>query len=152
AFGFSSTGYLSSDGLAKHLITDELIQAPVEREQIDSGPGESLDCVVQGMFLLRRGGVPIVAAIRPPRGYTSDLPVLEVLAATRETARESLSALLEEAQKGSVYKGRTLSLEHSQSWREGPSIRFHEVRPTRREDIVLPDELISVVERNVLGM
>ena len=60
--------------------------------------------------------------------------------------------MLDEAQRTSVYKGRTLSLESSGSWREGVSILFHDVRPTVREDIVLPEELIRVVERNVLGM
>ncbi|MCI0458018.1 MAG: AAA family ATPase [Gemmataceae bacterium] len=150
-FGYSSAGYFGDDGLAKYLITDELIQAPVERAQLDSGPGETLDCVFRGLFLLRREAGPVVVAFRPPR-FSSELPVLEVIAPTREAARGTLTALLNEAQQSSVYKGRTLSLDQSEAWRGGVSIRFHEVRPTSREDIVLPDELIRVVERNVLGM
>src|SRR5262249_15772298 len=62
------------------------------------------------------------------------------------------TAVLEEAQKTSVYRGRALTLEQFGSWPGGVSIRFQEVRPTSREEIVLPDELIRVVERNVLGM
>jgi SpoVK/Ycf46/Vps4 family AAA+-type ATPase len=150
-FGYTVTGYFSDGALAKYLITNELVQAPVERTQLDSGPGESLDCVLRGLFLFRRHGVPVVVAFRPPR-FSSELPVLEVIAATREAARETLSAVLDEAQQNSVYKGQTISVERSESWREGMSIRFREVRPTNREDIVLPDELIEVVERNVLGM
>jgi SpoVK/Ycf46/Vps4 family AAA+-type ATPase len=151
AFGFATSGYFGDDGLARYLITDELIQAPVERAQLDSGPDETLDCVHRGLFLLHREKAPVVVAFRPPR-FTSDLPVLEVIAPTREAARATLTAVLEEAQRGSVYKGRTISLDPPNSWREGVSIRFHQVRPTPREDIVLPDELIQVVERNVLGM
>src|SRR5262245_60032283 len=46
--GFSATGYLRDGGLVKHLITDELIQAPLERTQLESGPNETLDCVTRG--------------------------------------------------------------------------------------------------------
>ena len=53
AVGFSSTGYFTDDGLVKYLITDELIQAPVERIQVDSGPAETLDCVLRGLYLFR---------------------------------------------------------------------------------------------------
>jgi hypothetical protein len=151
AFGYSSTGYFTDDALMKYLITDELIQAPLEREQLESGPGEALDCVLRGLFLFHRDGVPAVVALRPAR-FTHELPVLEVIAPEREAARKTLSALLDEAQQGSVYKGRTLSVEVSGSWREGVLIRFQNVRPTERADIVLPEELIRVVERNVLGM
>ena len=89
SFGFSSSGYFSDDGLVKYLITDELIQAPIERVQLDSAPGETLDCVLRGLFLFRRAAVPVVLAFRPPR-ITSDLPILEVVAPTRETARDAV--------------------------------------------------------------
>ncbi|HYT88910.1 MAG TPA: AAA family ATPase, partial [Gemmataceae bacterium] len=152
AFGFSSAGYLGDEGLVKYLITDELIQAPLERTQLDSGPEETLDCVLRGLFLFHRDKVPVMVAFRPPR-YPGEVPVMEVIASTREAASGTLSAMLDEAQETSVYKGRTLSLEQSvDAWRAGVSIRFHEIRPTRREDIVLPDELIRLIERNVLGM
>jgi hypothetical protein len=150
-FGYTGTGYFGDDGLVRHLITDQLIRSPVERTQIDCGPGERLDCVVRGLFLLHHGGEPAVIAFQPPR-ITRELPAVEVIAATREVARDTLSALLDEAQRGSLYKGRTLSLEGSGSWREKFSIRFHPLRPTTREQMVLPEELIRVVERNVLGM
>ncbi len=93
----------------------------------------------------------MVVAFRPPR-FSSDLPVLEVVAASREAARETLATILEEARRASVYKGRTVTLEQSGSWREGVTVRFHDIRPTDRDDIVLPEDLIRVVERNVLGM
>src|SRR5262249_53595290 len=69
-----------------------------------------------------------------------------------ETSKKTLSAILEQSQRDSVYKGRTLSIEQSQSWRGELTVQFHAIRPAVREDIVLPDEIIKVVERNVLGM
>src|SRR5262249_15477618 len=133
------------------LVTDELIQAPVERTQLESGPGETLDCVVRGLFLFYRDSIPVVAAFRPAR-FTHDLPTLEIIAPTRESARKTLSGILHESERSSVYKARTISVESSGGWRQEISIRFRALRPTAREEIVLPSDLIQVVERNVLGM
>src|SRR5262245_61580287 len=130
AIGFSSTGYFADDGLVKYLITDELIQAPVEREQLECAPGQMIDCLQRGMFLLRRGKVPVVVALRPGR-FSSDLPILDVVAGCREAARDTLQALLDEAQRGSVYRGRTIVLEADR--REAVSVRFQTLRPTERE-------------------
>jgi cell division protease FtsH len=150
AFGYTSEGFHSDDAVVRHLVTDTLIRAPVDRTQLDSGPGQTLDCVVRGLFLLRRGGSSTVLAFRPAR-LLFELPVMEVVAPTREAARETLTALLEEARRESAYKGRTLTLEAG-SRHEGFTIRFRALRPTTREQMVLPEELIRVVERNVLGM
>lgn len=150
-FGYSTKGYFSDDGLIAHLVTDELTQAPFERLRVESGPGEGVDCTLRGLYLVHRDGEPIVLAFRPPR-LTRELPVMEVFAATRETASRTLTALLEQAQRDSVYRGRTLSLEQSRGWGEGFTIRFHDLRSTAREQIVLPEELLVVVDRNVLGM
>jgi hypothetical protein len=150
-FGYSATGYLADDGLVKYLVNDELIQAPIERMQMESGPGEWLDCVLRGLYLLWHDKKPVIIGFRPAR-FHGELPVLEILAATRDQARATLTTLLDEAQRGNVYKGRTICLEATRSWSESAVIRFQELRETTREDIVLPDTLLQVVERNVLGM
>jgi cell division protease FtsH len=149
--GYSSTGYMSDDGLVKYLVTDELIKAPVERMELESGPGETLDCLLRGLYLLRRNGTPIVIGFRPAR-FTGELPVMDVVAPTRDAARDSLRAILDQAAADNAYKGRTISIETTGSWREGFTIRFQTLRPAGRDDIVLPDEIIEVIERNVLGM
>lgn len=149
--GYSSTGYSSDDGVSKHLMMDELIQAPVERVRIEPGGDLSWDCTRRGLFLLYRDKVPLVLAFSQGR-FSSDLPMLEVIAASREVARDTLAVLLREAQRDSVYRGRAISLEASGNWREEFSIRFQELRSTPRDQIVLSEEILQVVERNVLGM
>src|SRR5258708_443643 len=66
-YGYSGEGYFRDDELVKHLITDELIQAPVERAEKESGPDESLDCVQRGLFLLRHKDVPVIVILRRGR-------------------------------------------------------------------------------------
>ena len=151
AFGHAHAGYGPDDSIVRHLINDELRQSAVEREQLESGPDETLDCVRRGGYLLRHGGKPVVVFLRPAH-YSTDLPSLDVLAADRETAAGAMSALLTEANRENVYRGRAITLESSGSWREEYHIRFRPLRPTGRDDIVLPDRLIEAVERNVLGL
>jgi hypothetical protein len=149
-YGFAHAANQFDDSLVRGLVTDQLIQAPVERAQLDSGPEQRLDCVERGLFLLCRGGRNVVVAFRPARMHF-DLPVVEVLASTREVASEALAALLDEARRESAYKGRTLTLEAGNRL-QGFTIRFHPIRPVAREHMVLPEELIRVVERSALGM
>jgi hypothetical protein len=149
-YGYTTYASVFDDSLLRGLVTDQLIQAPVERTQLDSGPEQRLDCVERGLFLLRRGGRSTVVAFRPAR-LTFELPVVEVVASTREVARDTLTALLEEGRRESAYKGRTLTLQNG-TRHEGFTIRFHPLRPATRDQMVLPEELIRVVERSVLGM
>ena len=92
--GYSTTGFMADDGLMRHLVTDQLIQAPVERTQIDCGPGNHLDCLLRGLLLINRADHAVLIAFRPPR-ITRELPVVEVVAATRQIARETLADFAE---------------------------------------------------------
>jgi hypothetical protein len=146
--GYGCDRYWSDEEWLQKLIADELVRAPVERTEMDSAPGKSLDCVTRGAFLLRRPGGPVALVLRPGR-YSSDLPVLEAVAATRELARGTMTALRAESDSDSVYKGRSITVEGGDN---GLVLRFHDLRPTAREDVILPAELIEVIERNVLGL
>jgi hypothetical protein len=54
AFGHATTGYGSDDGILRHLINEELRLSAVEREQLDSGPDETLDCAGRSSLLSAR--------------------------------------------------------------------------------------------------
>src|SRR5262245_10151978 len=97
-FGHATTGYSSDDSIVRHLINGELRLCAVEREQFESGPDETLDCVRRGGYLLCHEGKPVVVFVRPPH-YATDLPMLDVLAADRSTAAGTMSSLLTEANR-----------------------------------------------------
>src|SRR5580704_10848118 len=42
-FGYTTEALMHDDGVLKPLVTDTLIRAPVERTQLDSGPGQKID-------------------------------------------------------------------------------------------------------------
>ena len=147
----AAEGFFGDDALVKALVVDRLIQAPVEREPLECGVRETFDGVARGLFLLRRQGVPVVVAFRTVRSVF-DLPLFEVIAPRRETARETLATALDEVRRHSVYRGRAIAVERVAAFREEIKVRFHEIRPTHRDEIVLPGEVLEVIERNVLGM
>jgi cell division protease FtsH len=149
--GYSCSSYYSEASLAVLLVNNDLFLGPVEREQLDSGRGQTLDCVKQGIYLLHHNGQAVVLLFRPAT-YRTDLPVLEVMARDRDTGRAALTDLLAEAERRNVYRGEAVSLERAKAWSEDFFIRFHELRPTERKQIVLPEEIILVIERNVLGL
>ena len=63
-----------------------------------------------------------------------------------------MERLLELARMRSVYRGSVISLEQSGVKGQDFVIKFHDMPPVAREAIVLPEEIMQVVERNVLGL
>jgi hypothetical protein len=152
--------------------------APIQWDQVPSGPGGATLRVVQhALYLLRtRDGRPFVALIRPGDSDVSNAVVdydfdelsrpritgskqsfdLEVAAADRATADVSLAELLNLGSAKSVYRGQVLSLEQPlpEDVSEGDPfvVRFSDMTPVPRERIVLPEDVMRVIERNVLGM
>ena len=59
---------------------------------------------------------------------------------------------LEKAVKQAVsYRGKVLSLETSDSYSgEGTGIKVHQITPVTREEVILKEETLDLVERNVL--
>jgi hypothetical protein len=134
-----------------HLLTgDSVTVAPVEREQFSRGPGDDLDCVTRGLYLLHHLGQPVTVLVHRSDN-SMDVPTLEILARERRTAQGAMNQLLAEVNRHTAYKGKTLFLE-VESWPRQVLVRFRELPPVRREAIILPDAVLEVVERNVLGL
>jgi hypothetical protein len=149
--GYTANIYSRSTGMSQLLADKDVALAPVERERFPSGPGgEELDCVTRGLYLLHHDGRPVVVLLRASDS-PFERPVLELMARERETARDALGRLLDEVRRHSVYKGRTITLE-SEDYPRRVLVHFRELPPTPREQIVLPESVLAVVERNVLGL
>lgn len=147
--GYGRESFFGNTGIGQLLI-DEVVQAPVQRQQVASSPTEYLDCVMRGLYLLHHEGQPIVVLLSNPDSRFEP-PVLELLARDRTVAQEAMKKLLEETNQNLVYKGRTIFLEEED--RSGQvQVRFHHLPPTSRESLVLPEAVLTVVERNVLGL
>lgn len=102
-----------------------------------------------GLFLLAPPGLAPFAVMLS-RGS------LDVIAATADDAQQALDRLLAEARKRNVFRGQVLVVE--QAGTSGPGgepdfqIQFHDLPKVSREQIILPEEVLKVVERNVIGL
>lgn len=114
---------------------------------------ETHPCATNAVYLLRHGDVPFAVLIQEgsSRNDVKQLQV-EVMATTRQRAQDALDYLMKLANQRSVYRGSVVSLEKSPLKGEGYTIKFHDMPPVARDAIVLPSEVMEVVERNVLGL
>ena len=67
-------------------------------------------------------------------------------------AQEAFNQLFSDANSQSVFKGKCLSVEKEQVFDSAIKVRFHEWPIVARDSIVLPEELMQLLERNVLGI
>ncbi len=106
--------------------------------------------VVCGVYLLRPPGMPPFAAL-------FSRSALEVLAATPEDAQAALDRVLSEAAKRNVYRGQIIMVEQAGYAQGGDGehdfqINFHDMPVVKRAEIILPEDVLRVVERNVIGL
>ncbi|HEX4613034.1 MAG TPA: ATP-binding protein [Urbifossiella sp.] len=123
--------------------------APVEYSIRPVSLAASTKVVVSGLYLLAPPGqAPFVAML--------SRTALDILAPTADDAQKALDRVLAEARARNVFRGQVLMVE--QAGPAGPDgepdfqIRFHDLPPVSRDQIILPDEVLRVVERNVIGL
>jgi hypothetical protein len=125
--------------------------APLEYAVKATSLTSTTKVVVCGVYRLKPPGMKPFAALL-------SRTALEVLAATPEEAQAALDRVLSEAARRNVYRGQVLVVEqagHALGGDPGEhdfQIVFHDMPAVRRDDIILPDEVLKVVERNVIGL
>jgi hypothetical protein len=132
------------------LLLDDVRIAPVQRRQFEKAPEEFIDCVTRGLLLLHHAGRPIAVLLSQPDSRY-DTPIIEVMAGERSLAGEVMKKVHDAIANDTVYKGRTIYLEEDR-FAGDIHVRFQKMPSATRESLVLPEALMTVVERNVLGM
>jgi ATP-dependent 26S proteasome regulatory subunit len=139
------------------ILSSDCEASPLEWESRQSGPNELYDCLSGGVYLLNvdEGEVVMISHERDNSpnfaGKATEYMQLEILASGREVARKALDEILAQAASESIYKGAVLSLQRADKKQERFSIKFHRLEAIEREQIVLPEAVLEVVDRNVLG-
>jgi hypothetical protein len=121
---------------------------------VPSGPGgQTYPCVRHGVYLVRDGEARLVVVLQPVT-YGSDAEVVLQIAGN---SPDKLAAILAEVQsltsERSVFRGQVISFgaEVFGAGRQAP-MNFLERPAVGRDQIVLPDDLLENVERQVLGI
>jgi hypothetical protein len=130
--------------------------APAQYEDVDIGAGEVVRCLKNGLWLLEdgRGAYAVVLAQNDEYGSGGKLS-LEIAAPPGEAGVDLCTRVFDALElrlsKGSCYRGRVLSLEQRYQYAGCASrICVHELATVQRDDIILPEDVLRAVERNVL--
>jgi ATP-dependent 26S proteasome regulatory subunit len=123
--------------------------APLEYSVRATSLTTTTKVVVCGMYRLHPPGLPPFVALLSRAS-------LEVLAVTPEEAQVALDRVLAEGSKRNVYRGQVLVIENAAYAGDEIGtdfqIQFHDLPKVTRDEIILPDEVLKVVERNVIGL
>ena len=135
---------------------DYYLPAPgnVARLNLPSGPaGAVRPCVVCGLYLIEQEGRRAALLFRmgePERGQSST--TLEVLTRDAAWASEIAARVRELALVHNVYRGQVVSFDHDMFGERRTVLSFHERPQLTAADLILPDQTISAISRQVVGV
>ncbi|GHC46247.1 AAA family ATPase [Streptomyces flavofungini] len=137
---------------------DKFVIGAVDYTHLPISPDDELACVSFGIYLGTErtpdgGEERCVALLRGPNeDYGREKVQLEVLAASRDTARRLLARVDAYLSEHNIFRGQVLSFQ-GDAFGEGLGpFRFHRRPGLTRDHIVLPDGLLDRVERQVVGV
>lgn len=128
--------------------------APLQYEEVDTADDAPVRCLRNALWLAE-GETPhailLSHAMYPIRGWRIEVCVPVGLAGERVTRRlfDHLEAAVA---RSTTYRGKVLSLDAEAGYRgmQAPLI-VHRLPDISREDIILPDQTLELLERNVFG-
>jgi hypothetical protein len=126
----------------------------VDFENVPIGPDETLACVKFGLYLIDDRGAKLVLLMRGVDERTGQMTgTLEVLGSDREASRALLDDVRRLMVELNVFRGQVLAFGESQMGNVmiGPIVFMR--RPgLERDHLILPDDVLASVEREVFGM
>lgn len=130
-------------------------EGSVQYITIKIGDERKIACVQSGLYLIS-GKEKLVVLVRQQSvvDFAGAAPInIDVMARERSEAEATLRALRALIGKHNVYRGRLLSIDR----KEGPSqqagsagLKFHTVPAITRDKIILPEQLLSRIERQTI--
>ncbi len=130
--------------------------APPQYEDIDIGEETSLRCLKNGLWLLQEGSLKYAVLFTPAERYGELTGIRFEVATVNDPEGTCLSQQffqrLEEAVlQAESYRGKILSLELKRSYSgESAGIAVHRLRSVEREQVILPEKTLALLERNIV--
>lgn len=130
---------------------------PLQYDDIDVGEALPARCVRQALWLANEDGIPF--AVLLGRGAQMGMPLgiqLEIAAPSGEAGLQFTEKFFEQLEKsistGRTYRGKVISLEMAFDYtgRSG-SVKVHRLRKVSREDVILPEKTVALLESNLAG-
>jgi hypothetical protein len=153
---FELSGGVEFSGLMVNHERNPALAVPPQYEQIDIGTEQPLRCLKVGLWLLEQNGIRY-AVFLSPAGDNRRLPSIRFQVATfNDVAGIQLtdrffSALEKAVNDSRSYRGKILSLEADDHYTgRSIAIKVHKLRTVKREQVILPEKTLALLERNIL--
>jgi|SRR5579859_1301263 len=132
-----------------------VIISPLQHEEIDVGETLPVRCLNLAAWLSRDGATPFVVLLSQSTQYGRNTGIhIEIGVPPGEAGAEFSRKFLDELEKlvknTASYRGKIISLEQVDRYSGGAGIiRVLKLRSVRREDVILPEKTLRLLERNV---
>jgi len=150
-FGHETLTFAHMSSNAHHTVA----VGPLQHDEIDIGEALSARCLRHGLWLSQADGVNFAVLITPAAQYGHTEGVsLEIAVPPGEAALELSRKFMDElerlvSQAGS-YRGKVISLEALPAYHgRAGAVRVHKLREVRRDQVILPEKTLGLLERNV---
>jgi AAA+ superfamily predicted ATPase len=133
------------------------VVAPLEYEEVDAGETFPARCLKSCLWFGEADGMRIcilfAAAVArgEPSGWQVDLAHLRGDKKAEEFSRKFLADVEHVVSQGASYRGKVISLEQRDDYsgRAG-SVRVHKLKSVSRDEVILPEKTLRLLERNVM--
>jgi ATP-dependent Clp protease adapter protein ClpS len=131
--------------------------APAQYQEIDIGEAEPVKCLDNGLWLCLAGDLRyavLLSAYRDPGRETGIRIEIAVPAGSdgAEFVRQRFSTIESVVNTARAYRGKVLSFDGDTDYRgSSRGLTVHKLPPVKREEVILPDETLRLLDRNVLS-
>src|SRR5262249_28998226 len=129
--------------------------APLQHAEIDIGETVPARCLKYGLWLGTSGRVPFTLLLSPSVNYGRQAGMhLEIAVPPGEEgatfSRQLFDRIEKLVRRASSYRGKVISLEQMDDYsgRAG-TVRVHKLRTVGRDELILPEKTLRLLERNV---
>ncbi|MCC9602166.1 ATP-binding protein [Stieleria sp. JC731] len=134
------------------------VSVPPEHEELDVGDEQLVRVLKNGLWMLEKDGMPyaVLLSLYGQYGCTTGFQFQIGTANSAQgtqLAQEFFKRLEDSILRADSYRGKILSLEkddHSYTG-ESSGITVHKLRQVERDQVILPESTIALLERNVIG-
>lgn len=134
-----------------------IVVGPAVYQDADVGEPVPVRCLVRGLWLAGDCEAPVAVLLDVSEGYRGTRARIEVAVRPGKEQTALAARLIEqlraEVELGRSWRGKTLVLDcaHDDFEIAPAGLRVERIAAVRREDIVLPEQTLALVERNTLG-
>jgi ATP-dependent Clp protease adapter protein ClpS len=130
--------------------------APAQYYDVDVGDSDPVKCLNNGLWLCKTRGLRYAVVLSTYRDYSHETGTrIEIAvpagAAGAKFVQRCLSELEDAVNAARSYRGKVLSLDGGQNYNgRSKGITVHKLPAVQRDDVILPDATLKLLDRNVL--